>query len=398
MAIVQISKIIHRLGAEIDLPQLDIGEIGFASDTNKVFIGNDPIIHPPGNPSETTQTELLTNSSTIAFSQIGGASGTSLDISSAQTGQLLVANADSWTNAGGSAGGLITLGTAGNVKITGGLNGYVLQTDGQGNLSWATNGVVKNEIANIAYLSTHVLDSQGAVVITTKLPHLFATGSTVTIMGLSDALFGSELGQSGVTLPNAVTGISYATNRFYVQRLSETTFSLYTDSDAVTRPVNGTGWSPSYVPNTGYALGFVPASGNNVPGGSNTQIQFNDTGGAFGGSSNFTFNKTTNILTVTGNITATRISSNVVGSFNGIVGGTTPNSGSFTTLAASSTATVIGNLTAGNITTANTVKTGNMKLSFDNGANTFTMFANATGIFATNNITNTTYAVALTPV
>lgn len=38
---------------------------------------------------------------------------------------------------------------------------------------------------------------------------------------------------------------------------------------------------------------------SSIPGGSNTQVQFND-GGVFGGSSGFTYNKTTNALTITG--------------------------------------------------------------------------------------------------
>jgi hypothetical protein len=38
-----------------------------------------------------------------------------------------------------------------------------------------------------------------------------------------------------------------------------------------------------------------------TPGGSNTQIQFNDAG-SFGGSANFTFNKTTNVLNINGNV------------------------------------------------------------------------------------------------
>ena len=38
-----------------------------------------------------------------------------------------------------------------------------------------------------------------------------------------------------------------------------------------------------------------------IPGGNNTEVQFNDIG-EFGGNSNFTFNKTTGVLTVTGNI------------------------------------------------------------------------------------------------
>ena len=61
MAIVQISKIIHRTGSADEIPQLDVGEIGFASDEQRVFIGNDKSWVPPvgNNP---TNTEILTNS------------------------------------------------------------------------------------------------------------------------------------------------------------------------------------------------------------------------------------------------------------------------------------------------------------------------------------------------
>lgn len=52
-------------------------------------------------------------------------------------------------------------------------------------------------------------------------------------------------------------------------------------------------------------LSFVSGggSGNGVVGGSNTQIQYND-GGNFGGTSGFTFNKSTNAMATPGNITA----------------------------------------------------------------------------------------------
>jgi hypothetical protein len=63
--------------------------------------------------------------------------------------------------------------------------------------------------------------------------------------------------------------------------------------------------------------------------GSNTQVQFNS-GGAFAGSANLTFDGTT--------LTASGLS----GPHNGTVGATTPNTGSFTTLTASSTTTLSG--------------------------------------------------------
>ena len=48
-------------------------------------------------------------------------------------------------------------------------------------------------------------------------------------------------------------------------------------------------------------------SGNGTPGGANTQVQFNDAG-SFGGAAGFTFNKTSNVLTVAGNISAGNVS------------------------------------------------------------------------------------------
>ena len=40
--------------------------------------------------------------------------------------------------------------------------------------------------------------------------------------------------------------------------------------------------------------------------GANTQVYFNDDN-SFGATANFTFNKTTNVLTITGNVAATRV-------------------------------------------------------------------------------------------
>jgi hypothetical protein len=67
MAIVQISKIQIRSGSDADLPQLDVGEFGWATDLNKLYIGNDPTnsIYPPSTPPAPDVTEVLTQYSTI---------------------------------------------------------------------------------------------------------------------------------------------------------------------------------------------------------------------------------------------------------------------------------------------------------------------------------------------
>jgi hypothetical protein len=148
MAIVQISKIIHRVGANVDLPQLDTGEIGFASDTQRVYIGNDPILVPIPDGGITTQTEILTEVSTLQFAKLEGSSNINLSTDTVLTGQLLVANgnastATAWTNWDGTLLGpsknlKLKLGNPANISITGGSSGQYLSTDGTGNLSWST--------------------------------------------------------------------------------------------------------------------------------------------------------------------------------------------------------------------------------------------------------------------
>ena len=69
-----------------------------------------------------------------------------------------------------------------------------------------------------------------------------------------------------------------------------------------------TGGTANYVLSTDGAgnLSWVAQTGgggSGTPGGANTQIQFNDSG-TFGGNANLTFNKTTSVLTITGNISA----------------------------------------------------------------------------------------------
>jgi hypothetical protein len=78
---------------------------------------------------------------------------------------------------------------------------------------------------------------------------------------------------------------------------------------------------------TGGVMSWAAASGN--PGGSTTQVQYNNAG-SFAGSSNMTFDGTT--------LTAAGFS----GPLNGTVGATTANTGAFTTLSASSTVSGTG--------------------------------------------------------
>jgi hypothetical protein len=116
-------------------------------------------------------------------------------------------------------------------------------------------------------------------------------------------------------------------------------------------------------------------------GGSNTQVQFNDADG-FGGSAAFTFNKTTNAvsmggtLAVTGNASAGNISTGGLISATGNVSG-----GNLTTAGA---VVATGNVTGGNLTTGGVVSaTGNVS-----GANITTAgVVTATGNVSAGNLT-----------
>jgi len=425
MAIYQISKIIHRTGANIDLPQLDVGEIGFASDEQRVYIGNDPNIVPPVTAGSTTQTEILTTASPLDFSRLNGSSNASLDLNSPENGQLLginvAANITTVVNVGGNAGGEIDLGQINDVKISGGVNGFVLQTDGTGNLTWTTNGSLVYKISGFSAANGSNY-SEGTIV-TTSTDHFFGTGTAVTISGVLP---------SGAVKSSIETAGVAGTNQFFTRRISNTTFSIHDESNTaatssfVTYNLLWTG----YTANSANVLGQIAPVGNAVAGGSNTQIQFNDAG-TFGGIGNLTFNKVSSVLTVTGNVNATNVIGNISGNFNGAIGCTTPNLATFSSVTVNNNANVVGNISAGNISVGNLSVSSNITVSgnviasnvfvsedvfsnnatitevatangfnllYDSGSNVWSMFANADGIYLADSGTGNTYQINLTQV
>jgi hypothetical protein len=243
MAILQISKIQQRSGNLVDLPQLDDAEFGWANDARRLFIGK-------STPNENI--EVLTSYSTISFSQVDGAVG-NLNISPVNIadGQILTYDGSDWVNRGGSAGGLITLGDVSNVKLTGGAIGYVLQTDGLGNLSWTPKGTLVAGILNVS--------KANPAVVTTSSDSFFTNGSQVTIID-----------------PQGMTELSG--NIYYANVLTSTTFRLYTGfaSNTFSGAVNSTGFSA-------YAFTNVSATtastnritvGNSAPFTANSAVQF----------------------------------------------------------------------------------------------------------------------------
>jgi phage tail protein X len=306
MAIIQISKIQQRSGNLVDLPQLDEAQLGWANDAKRLFIGT-----TTPNPNENV--EVLTAYSNITFSQINGSEG-NLNISAASNGEVLSYDGTNWVNKGGTAGGEINLGSVSNITITGGAIGYVLETDGVGNLSWTPKSTIT------AYISAVTKANPG--VVTTTQDNFFTEGTEITITNVG-----------GMTQLNG--------NSYYVNVLTSNTFALYSDSGLST-PVDTSAYT-TYTTG-GRVIASVGGAGTSAAGGSNTTIQFNDNN-VIQGNAGFTFNKITGAVAIPGNISA----SNVVAT---LVTGTLttaaqPNITSFGTL---TSLAVTGNISGANLT------------------------------------------------
>jgi hypothetical protein len=351
MAILQISKIQQRSGNLVDLPQLDDAEFGWANDARRLFIGK-------STPNENI--EVLTSYSAISFSQVDGAVG-NLNISAVNIadGQILAYDGSDWVNRGGDAGGLITLGDVGNVKLDGGAIGYVLQTDGLGNLSWTPKGTIVAGILNVS--------KANPAVVTTTSDSFFTNGSQVTIIDpqgmtelsgniyyanvLTSTTFRLYTGFAGNTFSGAVDSTGFnaysftnvsattsSTNRItvgnsapftansavqFVGSMStsgivanttyyvlgspptSTTIRIATSPDSNTSNIvvlqTTTGLTANVYQTGGEAVATLGSSVTFSPaGGSNTTVQFN-ANGSLDGSSAFTFNSGNGLLTLTGN-------------------------------------------------------------------------------------------------
>jgi hypothetical protein len=275
MAIVQISKIQQRSGNLVDLPQLDEAEFGWASDAKRLFIGK------TATGGSIENVEVLTSYSNISFSQLEGAVG-NLDISAitVDDGQVLTYDGTNWVNRGGDAGGLINLGTVADVKIEGGAIGYVLSTDGTGNLTWTPKGTLYTNIVS--------LSNATPIVMTVANTTPYTNGQEITISGVN--------GNANANV-NGLTFFVEVSNNY----ANTGNVSLYTTSDLGNAAV-GTSLTYTNSPNAIATAVVSAGSGSAAAGGVDTNIQYN-ANGIIAGDAGFSFNASTKAMTLTGNAT-----------------------------------------------------------------------------------------------
>jgi hypothetical protein len=135
--------------------------------------------------------------------------------------EVILANGDI-TTVNFTANGISNLGPVGNVKITGGTTGYVLQTDGTGNLSWhapaSSNAAGSNTqiqfnnsnafgaSSNFTFdSSANLLSVSGNVSITKNLK--LSANSAISI--------DNNVGSAGQVLTSNGTNTYWATNFYY---------------------------------------------------------------------------------------------------------------------------------------------------------------------------------------
>jgi hypothetical protein len=235
-------------------------------------------------------------------------------------------------------GNILNLGTVDKLSIGGGLNGYFLQTDGTGNLTWSPAGnggggngspggsnaqVQFNDEGNFGgdagfvYNKTTDILSVNNVTVSANVTankvyatgnitanYFIGNGSQLTGILVNSANYVSQPVQANITSLGTLTSLNVAGN---ISFASSGNVSLGSVSN-----IHISGGLTGYVlttDGTGNLSWESAGGGSGSPGGSNTQLQFND-GGSFGGSAAFTFNKVSNAVVLTGNVTTKNLTSN----------------------------------------------------------------------------------------
>jgi hypothetical protein len=222
------------------------------------------------------------------------------------SGPVIITNTGTLTSLGNinfTSAPNVTLGTISNLHISGGVAGYFLRTDGAGNLSWTAGGgggngtpggntteVQFNENGTFGASANFVFNPFNYTIIVDNINTKVTNANTSLVSNLSANLKTNTTISGNLTLPANVNATASAN----INLGSVTNVHIEGGVNGYVLQTDGAG-------NLSWTAGG--GGGNGVPGGSNTQIQYNDTG-VFGGSAFLTFNENTNTFQVAGNLIA----------------------------------------------------------------------------------------------
>ena len=196
----------------------------------------------------------------------------------------------------------VSLGTISNIHIGGGVAGYVLRTDGAGNLSWAAGGGGGNGSPGGNTTQVQFNDNGSFAGVANFSFNQYSNTLTVDSVHSIDVQVNNNLIVSNTAnLPN----VNLTRNLYVPANINATGSPNVSFGDLsnihIQGGVNGQVLSTDGLGNLAWTAGG--GGGNGSPGGSNSQIQYNKTG-TFAGSPYFTFDDNQNTLHVSGNLVA----------------------------------------------------------------------------------------------
>lgn len=217
------------------------------------------------------------------------------------------------------------------VSLTADVSGTLPVANGGTGLTSGTDGGI------LGFTASGTIASSGALTLN-RLMLGGGAGATPTVLGslgtTTTLLHGNAAGAptfGAVSLTADITGtLAFGNGGTGVASAADDTTLISSGSAWVATTINdctGAGKAITYVQATN-SFGCNTISGGGTPGGSNTQVQFNDGGSTFGGDAGFTYNKTTDYINIVGGITVGSAvpSSAFITFFDSSSGGTTPGS------------------------------------------------------------------------
>jgi len=224
-------------------------------------------------------------------------------------------------------GSILSLGNVSDVKIDGGENGFFLQTDGSGGLTWSpaqsgngSNGtpggansqVQFNDAGDFGGDAGFTYDKVTNVLTVDTISTVISNVSTVNANTVNANTFIGNGSQLTGIVPNTANFVIQPnqSNITSVGTLTELTVSGNANFSVSNLKISGglTGYVLT-TDGTGNVSWELPNAGAGNPGGANTSIQFNNNGN-FAGTTAFTFNNVSNAVNLTGNLTIRNLNAN----------------------------------------------------------------------------------------
>lgn len=217
------------------------------------------------------------------------------------------------------------LGNVENITIQGGLNGYFLQTDGTGNLTWAAggsgggNGSPGGANTQIQFNDAGTFGGDNGFTYnkntnTLSVENSVLSVANISIGNISNAIVNtaniSNLAASNITVGNRINANTISSVTGNVQFIGNVNIGFQANLNVTDvnnlRIQGGLNGYFLQTDGSGNLTWSAAGSGNGSPGGSNTQVQYNKNG-VFTGSPFLTFNDSNNTFQIAGTLSANSI-------------------------------------------------------------------------------------------